>query len=266
VEHRHHHWNNNDSRANSSLFFPLKKRFDRVKDDAEKKESPQAAASNGTEHTPPPIVDPLSFPKTDEGLKALLAEVDRDCPLEGYIQTDLCYQASDIYVPAGRTLDIPLPPIEQDGSKIQWSITVVDPYNERLDIEFGLVVIVDGEDVVAREMGRIASPVPDGSNSDDESNEEDKVSAKGKFTVANSAPVTVVIKLDNSFSWIKPKKVNYKFNITAPVDDNLIQRSLRAKSVLPRLLEGQAELMKAKEGTQSRAEALARIQKEMEEK
>jgi hypothetical protein len=211
-------------------------------------------------------VDPLSFPKTDEGLKALLAEVDRDCPLEGYIQTDLCYQASDIYVPAGRTLDIPLPPIEQDGSKIQWSITVVDPYNERLDIEFGLVVIVDGEDVVAREMGRIASPMPDGGNSDDESNEEDKVSAKGKFTVANSAPVTVVIKLDNSFSWIKPKKVNYKFNITAPVDDNMIQRSLRAKSVLPRLLEGQAELMKAKEGTQSRAEALVRIQKEMEEK
>ncbi len=203
-------------------------------------------------------MDPLSFPRTDDGLKALLAEIDQDCPLDGYVQIDLCYQASDVYVPAGRTLDIPLPPIEQDGSKIQWSVIVVDPYNERLDIEFGLVVVVDGEDVVAREMGRIASPMLD--------DDENRVSAKGKFTVANSAPVTVVLKFDNTYSWIKPKKVNYTFNITSPIDDNMIQRSLRAKSVLPRILEGQAELVKANERTQSRRKALAGIQKEIEDK
>ncbi len=206
-------------------------------------------------------MDPLSFPRTDDGLKALLAEVDRDCPLDGYVQIDLCYQASDIHVPAGRTLDVPLPPIEKDGSKVQWSVTVIDPYNERLDIDFGLVVIVDGEEVVAREMGRIASPVSDDGNGD-----EIGVSAKGKFTVANSAPVTVVLKFDNSYSWIKPKKVKYSFNITSPIDENMIQRSLRAKGVLSRILEGQAELMKAREGTQSRAKALAGIQKEMENK
>jgi hypothetical protein len=219
-------------------------------------------AEKGTSHSAAtPVVEPLSFPRTDDGLKALLAEIDQDCPLDGYVQIDLCYQASDIYVPAGRTLDIPLPPIEQDGSKIQWNVTVVDPYNERLDIEFGLVVIVDGEEVVAREMGRIVSPA-----SDDVSGDENKVSAKGKFTVANSAPVTVILKFDNSYSWIKPKKVNYTFNITSPIDDNMIQRSLRAKSVLPRILEGQAELVKAKEKIQSRGKALAGIQKEMENK
>jgi hypothetical protein len=238
-----------------------------AKDDADaEKEAHDSAAPNGPEHTPPPIVDPLSFPKTDEGLKALLAEIDQDCPLEGYVQTDLCYQASNIHVPAGKALDIPLPPIEQDGSKIQWSVRVVDPYNERLDIDFGLVVIVDGEEVVAREMGRIASPLPDGDKGDDNGVNDDRVSAKGKFTVANSAPVKVVIKLDNTFSWIKPKNVNYTFNIVSPIDDNMIQRSLRAKSVMPRISEGQAELMKAKEGIQLRTEALARIQKEMEEK
>ncbi|KAL3802149.1 hypothetical protein ACHAW5_000234 [Stephanodiscus triporus] len=148
------------------------------------KEAHDSAAPNGPEHTPPPIVDPMSFPKTDEGLKALLAEIDQDCPLEA--------------------LDIPLPPIEQDGSKIQWSVRVADPYNERLDIDFGLVVIVDGEEVGARD-GTHRISLPDGGKGDDNGVNEDRVSAKGKFTVANSAPVTVVIKLDNTFSWIKPK-------------------------------------------------------------
>ena len=214
---------------------------------------------------PPPIVDPLSFPRTDEGLKDLLSIVDADYPLEnGYIQTsNLCYQASDMHIPAGTKMDIPLPPIERDGSKVEWTVTVIDPYNERLDIEFGLVVIVNGEDVVAREMGRIASPIPTSSNGDGEDN---TVSAKGKFTVANSAPVTIVVKLDNMYSWIKPKKISYIFHITSPVDENMIQRSLRAKSVLPRILEGQAELVRAKEDSRGRVDALSRIKLEMENK
>lgn len=197
--------------------------------------------------------------------------------MDEYVSNELCYQASNIYVAAGKTLDIPLPPVEQDGSKIEWSVTLMDPYNERLDINFGLVVIVDGEEVVAREMGRILSPSPDGSKSagDDDATstsstasgeDGEKVSAKGKFTVANSAPVTVIIKLDNSYSWIKSKKINYLFNITAPVDDNMIQRSLRAKSVMPVLLAGQDTAIKAKEAEAKRGEALFRIQSEMEEK
>lgn len=210
------------------------------------------------------IVDPLSFPRTDEGLIKLLSIVDADYPFNGYTQTsNLCYQASDIHIPAGTKMDIPLPPIERDGSKVEWTVTVIDPYNERLDIEFGLVVIVNGEDVVAREMGRIASPIPTNNNGDSEDN---TVSAKGKFTVSNSAPVTIVIKLDNMYSWIKPKKINYIFHITSPVDENMIQRSLRAKSVLPRILGGQAELVKAKEDSRGRVEALSRIKLEMENK
>lgn len=214
---------------------------------------------------PPPIVDPLSFPRTDEGLKELLSNIDADYPLDtGCAQTSsLCYQASDIHIPAGTKMDIPLPPIERDGSKVEWTVTVIDPYNERLDIEFGLVVIVNGDDVVAREMGRIASPIPNNSNGDGEDN---TVSAKGKFTVVNSAPVTIVVKLDNMYSWIKPKKINYIFHITSPVDENIIQRSLRAKSVLPRILEGQAELVRAKEHRRGRVKALSRIKLEMENK
>jgi len=220
-------------------------------------------AKDEDEDIPPPIVDPLSFPKNDEGLKALLSEIDKDCPLDGYTSNELHYQASNIYIAAGKTLDIPLPPIEKDGSKINWTVTVQDDYNEKLDVDFGLVVIVDGEDVVAREMGRILSPSADDST---EGNDGEKVSAKGKFTVANSAPVRVVIKLDNSYSWLKGKKVSYSFTITSPVDDNMIQRSLRAKSVLPNILEGQKELTSKKENELSRAEALGRMQDEMKEK
>jgi hypothetical protein len=223
------------------------------------------SATNGGVPPPMIIVDPLSFPRTDDGLKKLLSIVDADYPFEnGYTQTsNLCYQASDIHIPAGTKMDIPLPPIERDGSKVEWTVTVIDPYNERLDIEFGLVVIVNGEDVVAREMGRIASPIPTNNSGDGEDN---TVSAKGKFTVSNSAPVTIVIKLDNVYSWIKPKKINYTFQITSPVDENMIQRSLRAKSVLPRILGGQAELVKAKEDSRGRVEALSRIKLEMENK
>jgi len=222
------------------------------------------SATNGGVPPPMIIVDPLSFPRTDEGLIKLLSIVDADYPFNGYTQTsNLCYQASDIHIPAGTKMDIPLPPIERDGSKVEWTVTVIDPYNERLDIEFGLVVIVNGEDVVAREMGRIASPIPTNNNGDSEDN---TVSAKGKFTVSNSAPVTIVIKLDNMYSWIKPKKINYIFHITSPVDENMIQRSLRAKSVLPRILGGQAELVKAKEDSRGRVEALSRIKLEMENK
>ncbi|KAL9185776.1 hypothetical protein ACHAXT_003553 [Thalassiosira profunda] len=211
------------------------------------------------EEVPPPIVDPLSFPKTDEGLQALLVEIDRDCPLEGQARREMTYHGSDIHVAAGKTLDIPLPPVEQDGSKIEWSVTLVDEYSEGLDIEFGLVVIVAGEEVQAREMGRILGPPDDGDDGE-------KVSAKGKFTVANSAPVTVVIKLDNSYSWIKPKTVNWSFTVIGPVDDNMIQRSLRAMSVLPRILEGQKALTAAKAKETSRMEALGRIQQEMDGK
>lgn len=219
------------------------------------KDAPSAQDQNGG--VPPPICDPLSFPRTAEGLTALLSEIDQDAPLEGYVQSDLTYQASNIYVAAGKTLDIPLPPVEQDGSKIEWNVTVVDPHGERLDIEFGLFVIVNGEEVAARDMGRITSPVESA---------DEEVSAKGKFTVANSAPVTVLIKLDNSYSWIKSKKVNYSFNIKAPVDENMIQRSLRAKSVVPKILEGQKALVGLKAEEMGRAEKLRKMESDMEEK
>ena len=229
--------------------------------DAEKMAEPQDNSTN-TDDFQPPFVDPLSFPKTDEGLTALLTEIDKDCPLDTYVRTDLCYQASNVHVGAGKKLDITLPPVEQDGSKIEWTITLIDEYNEGLDIEFGLFVTVDGEEVVAREKGRILSPTLDASSSAG----GEKVSAKGKFTVANSAPVTVVIKLDNSYAWIKPKKISYSFKIVSPVDKNMIERSVRAKSVLPQILEGKKALSAAKERETSRTEALSRIQTEIQEK
>ena len=232
----------------------------------EKNESP--TQNNGVandEDIPPPVVDPLSFPKSDEGLKALLTVIDKDCPLEGYSSAELHYQASNVYIAAGKKLDIPLPPVEQEGSKIEWTITVVDEYKERLDIEFGLVCIVDGEEIFARGMGRIISPT---ANSTDTGDDGEKVSAKGKFTVASAPPpgVTVMMKFDNSYSWIKSKKINYFFLVKAPVDDTMIQRSLRAKSVLPKILDGQKELKTKKEQETSRAEALGRMQTEMKEK
>ncbi len=220
----------------------------------------------------PPFVDPLCFPKTDEGLKALLNEIDKDCPLESYVQNNLHFHASNIYIPAGQRLDIPLPPVEQDKTKIEWSVTLVDKYNEGLDVEFGLVVVVDGEEegvdeevVVVREMGRIVSP-PSSQEDSQREEEGDLVSAKGKFTVASRTPVIIVMKLDNSYSWIKPKVINYSFNVISPVDENMIQRSLRAKSVFPTIMEGQDELEKAKADVHSRVEALARIERELEEK
>jgi hypothetical protein len=221
---------------------------------------------------PPPVVDPLSFPKTDEGLQALLKEIDKDCPLEGYVQTELTYHASNIHVSAGQTLDIPLPPVEFNGSKIIWSVTLVDEYHERLDIGFGLAVIVDGEETMVREMGRILAPT----QSSKEPGEDDAtasttgstndVSAKGKFTVADRAPVGLLMRFDNRHAWIKPKIVSYSFTIISPVDENMIQRSNRAKSVIPKLLEGKEAAISAKENERARSDALARMKKEMEEK
>ncbi|KAL7506260.1 hypothetical protein ACHAXN_003526 [Cyclotella atomus] len=236
--------------------------------------------SSVAEEIPPPIVDPLSFPKTEEGLKALLNEIDRDCQLEGYSQAQLTYQATGVHIRAGKTLDIPLPPVEQDGSKVEWTVTLVDEHSERLDLEFGVVAVVDGEEVTIREMGRILSPskvdkdeeataaTDDASSNGDENGdrtEEEIPSAKGKFTVA-SAPVTIVIKCDNSYSWFTPKKINYSFTIIPPVDENMIQRSLRAKSVLPRILEGKAAVAKSKAKLKERSDALDRIKSEMVEK
>jgi hypothetical protein len=239
--------------------------------------------SSVVEDIPPPIVDPLSFPKTEDGLKALLNEIDQDCQLEGYNQAQLSYQATGVYIKAGKTLDIPLPPVEQDGSKVEWTVTLVDEHSERLDLEFGVVAIVDGEEVTIREMSRILSPlkvdkdeedddeatattddVSNGEENDDRT-DEDIPSAKGKFTVA-SAPVTIVIKCDNSYSWFTPKKINYSFTIIPPVDENMIQRSLRAKSVLPRILEGNAAAATSKAKLKERSVALDRIKSEMVEK
>eukprot|EP00986_Skeletonema_menzelii_P002911 scaffold844_cov142-Skeletonema_menzelii.AAC.2 len=221
---------------------------------------------------PPPVVDPLSFPQTDEGLQALLTEIDKDCPLESYVQTELTYHASNIHVPAAKTLDIPLPPVEFDGSKVEWSVTLVDEYHERLDIGFGLAVIVDGAETMVREMGRILAPT----QSKKDSGEDDAtasttgsaadVSAKGKFTVANSAPVGLLMKFDNRHAWLKSKSVSYSFTIISPVDENMIQRSLRAKSVVPKLEEGKEAAAAAKENERARSDALAKMKKEMEEK
>lgn len=237
---------------------------------AENGEQALARAQDAT-YTPPPILDPLSFPKTDEGLTELLTAVDTNtCPLESYVQTELTYQASDVYVAAGKQLSIQLPPVEQDGSKIDWNVTVVDRYNERLDVDFGLFVIVGGEEVAAREMGRIVSPVTNSNDAvTDDTTESSSpttgVSAKGKFTVANSAPVFIIMKLDNSYSWIKPKEISYSFHITSPVDENMKERSLRAKSVMPKILEGHRELLQLKGEEAARKEALGRRQSEMEE-
>lgn len=232
-------------------------------------DAPSPADADG-EDLPPPCVDPLSFPRTEEGLNDLLTAIDGNCPLAEYVKSDLSYHASKVYIAAGKKLDVPLPPVEQDGSKIEWSVTVDDPYNERLDIDFGLFVIVDGEEVAARDMGRILSPSPDDKDDDETAGSSEhggeKVSAKGKFTVANSAPVTVVVRLDNSYSWIKPKRISYKFNISSPVDANMMERSTRAKSVVPKIVEGQQAAQKEKEKEAERKETLGRIQKEMEEK
>ena len=166
------------------------------------------AGANGVqkETTMQPVVDPLSYPQNDEGLRALLSAIDEDCPLEGYVQTELNYKAANVKVPAGKTLDIPLPPVEHNGSKIEWSVTLVDEFNESLDLDFGLVVVVDGNEVECRKNGRIVAPANvDKEAIDDATSETDGddadggqqiVSAKGKFTVANSAPVTVILKLD----------------------------------------------------------------------
>ena len=240
-------------------------------------ETTTAIESNGGA----PIVDPLTYPKTEDGLKALLNEVDQDCKLEGYSQAQLTYQARDVYIKAGKRLDIPLPPVEQNGSKVEWTVTLVDDHSEHLDLEFGLAVIVDGEEVMVREMGRILSPVKNGKDdgeredeeattateditSDGDDTEEDETpSAKGKFTVANSAPVTVLVKLDNSYSWFTPKKIHYSFTIIPPVDDNMIERSNRAKNVLPRILEGKAAVLEKRAKLKERSDALDRIRSEM---
>ena len=221
---------------------------------------------------PPPVVDPLSFPQTDEGLKALLTEIDSDCPLESYVQTELTYHASNIHVSAGKTLDIPLPPVEFDGSKVEWSVTLEDEYQERLDIGFGLAVIVDGKESMVREMGRILAPT----QTKKDSGEDDAtasttgstadVSAKGKFTVANSAPVGLLMKFDNKHAWLKAKSVSYSFTIISPVDENMIQRSLRAKSVVPKIVEGKEAAKAAKENERARSDALVKMKKEMEDK
>mmetsp|Transcript_28879 Transcript_28879/g.68795 ORF Transcript_28879/g.68795 Transcript_28879/m.68795 type:complete len:618 (-) Transcript_28879:955-2808(-) len=237
------------------------------------------AESNGVENgnLMPPVVDPLSYPKNDEGLRALLSAIDEDCPLEGYVQTELNYKAANVKIPAGKTLDIPLPPVEHNGSKIEWSVTLVDEYNESLDLDFGLVVVVEGNEVECRKKGRIVAPAnveKEGNDDatsetdvgDDADGDQQVVSAKGKFTVANSAPVTVILKLDNSYSWLKPKFVSYEFTIMPPVDSNMIKRSERAKSVLPSIIMGQQELEDAKNIQLSRAKALGRMEVEMEGK
>lgn len=254
----------------------FKEWYPELLDSTKRNASETSQNSIDEEIIPPPFVDPLCFPKTDEGLKALLNEIDKDCPLESYVQNNLHYHASNIYIPAGQQLDIPLPPVEQDKTKIEWSVTLVDKYIEGLDVEFGLVVVVDGEEegvneevVVVREMGRIVSPPS--SHDDDGTDSRRKeggelVSAKGKFTVASRTPVIIVMKLDNSYSWIKPKLINYSFNVISPVDENMIQRSLRAKSVFPKILEDQDKLEKTKADVHSRVEALARIERELEEK
>lgn len=251
--------------------------------DGEKAESKSPTDVAKEENIPPPVVDPLSFPKTEDGLKALLSEIDQNCPLEGYSQAQLTYQASGVNIKAGKRLDIPLPPVEQDGSKVEWTVTLIDEHSEGLDLEFGLAVLVDGEEVMVREMGRILSPARKEEDGDEEAttstddftsdaeegNNGDRgetPSAKGKFTVANSAPVTVLIKLDNSYSWFTPKKINYSFTIIPPIDENMIQRSIRAKSVLPRILEGKAAAVEARDKEKARSDALDRIKSEMVEK
>ena len=267
----------------------------------QQQQSSSSSFKEGNELIPPPVTDPLSFPQTTQGLQDFLSQIDKDCPLEGYIQTELTYQASRVHIGAGKKLDIPLPPIEQDGSKIEWSITLMDEHEEHLDINFGLVVIVDGEEeeVYAREMGRILSPAPylmkdnggsstaskdgdggstggGGGGEDDDATtstantvgsmmEQSHTSAKGKFTV-QMAPVKVVIKLDNTYSWFTPKKISYSVTVIPPVDENMRQRSLRAKSVLTTILEGKEAVLAKKEKEKARADALTRIKQEMEGK
>lgn len=85
----------------------------------EEKGQPQDSRNEAAlEDVPPPVCDPLSFPKTDEGLKALLTEVDKDCPLEEYVSSELNYQASNVNISAGKTLDIPLPQLNRMDQRL----------------------------------------------------------------------------------------------------------------------------------------------------
>jgi len=107
------------------------------------------------------------------------------------------YSGKAVPVGGGEVLDVPIPVTIAD-SVVEYEVTT-----QKYDIGFGVYAERMEEEMVVKETSRIQShtnPV------------------KGKFLV-QTVPCMLVFAFDNSYSWMREKRITYTITVTPPSED-----------------------------------------------
>lgn len=199
--------------------------------------------TNGSEHDPAPTNDAgavkqiAAIPPTPEGRIAYLAEIDGPRPIADGATLDnavASFRANDVYLAAGTTRDVEVPVWMANSTVTVVKVGVDDEHSEGFDVGYGVSITAPGgganEKVI--EANRRITTIG--------SEAEPALTFK-----VEQVPATVLLKLDNAYSWINSKKVQYHVEVEPPIDEEIIARSARAEAAIDTLA---LELNKAKEG------------------
>ena len=214
-----------------------------------------------------------SLPTNKHELRALLTELDGDCPYDNdkdnneddattsLATTKASYVSQDVRVEAAAILKIPIP-IFVTGSKIKYTINIKD-----YDIRFGIQhqpqrqtanTNNDNDDDNNDENGTNADADDDdnGTKTDEDATiilvdphmvyhlddpsivEAPDVAGpeKGEFVMETMEHASsLVFVFDNSYSWMTEKYVSYSITVTPPYAPQVLQRRDRVQAILPGL-------------------------------
>lgn len=205
-------------------------------------------------------IDPKSFPWTTQtGLVAFLQALDGECPYSTAVESaPVAYQATGYAVPAGTQKEISFPitrkgwtaqlklKLEDDGRNVGYNVRIIrSSHDDDADI-------ASSPDIVVVEPGTMLNA--------SSSSTEEKTAKKAPSIsawhgthefVIDSTPCTIVLTLDNTYSWFTPKTVSYQLQLTPPLDPKILLRSQRAKATMPLVQQLLSELKSRESESQS---------------
>ena len=207
-----------------------------------------------------PII--YSVPKTqEEFMEFVKKSIDGDCPYDKTLESvadpniqESIYTSKDVRVDPASKLKIPIPVLVAN-SVVEWSINIsknnigfaISHTHEDSDSGDGEE---DHDDNHENDIQWLVDPhwiyaptQPEGSSHAERKHEDGSKVApeKGSFRIKSPKslmyPTSILLEFDNTYSWITEKLVSYTIKVIPPSDPKKVERSLRAKEVLPQILK-----------------------------
>jgi len=199
----------------------------------------EATASADSMYVPSPTLLASTSPLP------LMEQVDGPS-LKKYVTTPNVYMARSVPLAAGMKLEVPIH-VSSGGSVVEYTVE-----SEHYDVKLGIIAEREEKETVVKALELVDSHVKP---------------CTGKFLVG-TVPCVLIFSFDNTYSWMREKKVTYKVVVTPPSKENImLGRRRRAAAALKAVEEDLSSaanrLENATKEKDSLTEAVEKLEKEL---